>query len=142
LFPIRRKSLYQLYYFSEDETKYGKKSPYVPFPDFFNYRYQINIDGTVAAYRLPYLLLGNSLVLKQDSKYYEHFYSVLKPYEDFLPIKSDLSDLIDQIKWAQENENKILQMIKSANLKVSKALEPRELLCYWTTVLEVFDKDV
>ena len=32
------------------------------------------MDGTVAAYRLPYLLAADSVVLKQESKYYEHFY--------------------------------------------------------------------
>ena len=32
------------------------------------------MDGTVAAYRLPYLLAADSVVLKQEAKYYEHFY--------------------------------------------------------------------
>ena len=31
----------------------------------------LNVDGTVAAYRLPLLLAGNSVVLKQASKYFE-----------------------------------------------------------------------
>ena len=38
------------------------------------FKYQINVDGTVAAYRLPYLLAADSVVFKQESKYYEHFY--------------------------------------------------------------------
>lgn len=40
----------------------------------WQYKYQINLDGTVAAYRLPYLLAGDAVVLKQDSQYYEFFY--------------------------------------------------------------------
>ncbi len=41
----------------------------------FQFKYQLNLDGTVAAYRFPFLLAGNSVVLKQDSKYVEHFYN-------------------------------------------------------------------
>lgn len=59
------------------------------------------MDGTVAAYRFPYLMLGNSLVLKQDSPYYEHFYTHLKPGVHYIPVKRDLSDLIEKIKWAK-----------------------------------------
>ena len=49
-------------------------------------RYQLNIDGTVAAYRMPALLAGNSVVLKQESDYYEHFYKALKPYRHYIPV--------------------------------------------------------
>lgn len=75
----------------------------------FKYKYQLNIDGTVAAYRLPYLLAGNSVVFKQDSTYYEHFYSELKPFVHYIPIKRDLSDLVDKIKWAINNDEKVIR---------------------------------
>lgn len=61
----------------------------------------MNVDGTVAAYRFPYLMLGDSLVLKQDSQYYEHFYSVLKPWKHYVPVKRSLEDLLEKIKWAK-----------------------------------------
>ena len=32
------------------------------------------MDGTVAAYRFPYLMAGDSVIFKQDSPYYEFFY--------------------------------------------------------------------
>jgi hypothetical protein len=43
--------------------------------------------------RLPYLLAGNSVVLKQDSEYFEHFYRDLTAWTHYIPVKSDLSDL-------------------------------------------------
>ncbi len=73
----------------------------------FQHKYQINIDGTVAAYRLPYLLAANSLVLKQDSEYYEHFYKDLKPYEHYVPFKSNLADLLKQIQWAKDHDEEV-----------------------------------
>ena len=74
------------------------------------HKYQINIDGTVAAYRFPYLLAGNSLVLKQDSPYYEYFYKDLKPFEHYVPIKRDLSDIMEKIQWAKDNEEKVNEL--------------------------------
>lgn len=65
------------------------------------YKYQVNVDGTVAAYRFPYLMLGNSVVMKQDSSYYEHFYTHLRPGRHYLQLKRDLSDLIEKIQWAK-----------------------------------------
>ncbi len=59
------------------------------------------MDGTVAAYRFPYLMLGDSLVFKQDSPYYEHFYTHLEADVHYIPVKRDLSDLLQKIRWAQ-----------------------------------------
>ena len=71
------------------------------------FKYQINIDGTVAAYRLPYLLAGDSVVLKQESKYYEHFYKDLKANFHYFTYKQDLSDLINKIRWSMDNDDEV-----------------------------------
>lgn len=73
----------------------------------FQYKYQLNIDGTVAAYRFPYLMAGGSLILKQESNYYEHFYNQLKPYEHFIPLKPDLSDVVEKIRWAKDHDEEV-----------------------------------
>lgn len=61
----------------------------------------------MAAYRLPYLLAGNSVVLKQDSIYYEHFYNELQPWKHYIPFKSDLSDLLEKLQWAKEHDEEV-----------------------------------
>jgi hypothetical protein len=76
------------------------------------HKYQINIDGTVAAYRLPYLLVGDSVVLKQDSIYYEHFYNELQPWKHYIPVKSNLSDLLEKLKWAKEHDAEVRSAVK------------------------------
>lgn len=73
----------------------------------FQYKYQINVDGTVAAYRMPYLLAGDSVVLKQDSIYYEHFYKQLQPWVHYIPFKADLSDLLEKIQWAKDHDEEV-----------------------------------
>nr|XP_061781203.1 protein O-glucosyltransferase 2-like [Nerophis lumbriciformis] len=95
------------FFFKHDESLYGPLVKHVSFFDFFKYKYQINIDGTVAAYRLPYLLAGDSVVLKQDSGYYEHFYNQLAPWEHYVPVRADLQDLLEKIQWAQEHDHEV-----------------------------------
>lgn len=99
-------------------------------PIIFQYKYQLNIDGAVAAYRLPYLLAGGSLVLKQDSPYYEHFYSKLVPYKHFVPIKRDLTDVIEKIKWARENDLRVKEIATASRLFAEENLLPQHIYCY------------
>ena len=107
------------------------------FPLYLKYKYQINVDGTVAAYRFPFLLSGDSLVFKQDSIFYEHFYTDLKPFVHFVPIQRDLSDLIEKIKWSMENENLVKSIIKNANAYVREYLQPHHILCYHVKFFQV-----
>lgn len=88
----------------------GRKSLFL-FHVHHQYKYQINIDGTVAAYRLPYLLAGDSVVLKQDSGYYEHFYNELRPWEHYIPVRADLGDLLEKIQWARDNDEEVMMMM-------------------------------
>lgn len=67
----------------------------------------MNVDGTVAAYRLPYLLVGDSVILKQHSEFYEHFYADLKPNVHFIGVKPDLSNLLDKLLWAMNNDMQV-----------------------------------
>lgn len=97
---------------------------------FFQFKYQINVDGTVAAYRMPYLLAGGGLVLKQQSPYYEHFYSQLVPWEHFVPVKRDLSDLVDRVKWARDNDDKAQQIAVNARNFANNNLLPQDVICY------------
>lgn len=104
---------------------------------FLQYKYQVNIDGTVAAYRFPFLLGGDSLVFKQDSPYYEHFYSKLTPYKHYVPIKRDLSDLIEKILWAKENEDTVKEIIANAREFVEHNLLPQHIYCYHMALFKV-----
>lgn len=104
---------------------------------FFQYKYQINIDGTVAAYRFPYLLASNSVVFKQESPFYEHFYKQLKPMQHYIPFKRDLSDLVDKINWAKKHDKEVLRISKNGQAFVNKFLLPHQVFCYHVQLLKV-----
>lgn len=101
------------------------------------YKYQLNIDGTVAAYRFPYLLAGDSVVLKQNSPFYEHFYKQLKPMHHYIPIERDLSDLVDKLDWAKRNDQKVKQMSDQAQQFANQYLTPDNVLCYHVKLFKV-----
>ncbi|GAB1294212.1 Protein O-glucosyltransferase 3 [Apodemus speciosus] len=130
----------------------GLDSGYPPLTDHLtyslqaDYKYQVNVDGTVAAYRYPYLMLGDSLVLKQDSPYYEHFYVALRPWKHYVPIKRNLSDLLEKVEWAKqmafpiscENDEEAKKIAKEGQLAARDLLQPPRLYCYYYRVLQKY----
>jgi hypothetical protein len=96
-----------MFFFRDQKSEFEPLAEHIPMPQFFNYKYQISLDGTVASYRLAYLLAGDSLIFKQTSSYYEHFYRQLIPNKHYIPIKKDLSDLIEKIQWAKDHDDEV-----------------------------------
>ncbi|XP_030056134.1 protein O-glucosyltransferase 3 [Microcaecilia unicolor] len=125
------------FFFREKEKELGK-APLIGFFDFFKYKYQVNVDGTVAAYRFPYLMLGDSLVLKQDSPYYEHFYNALKPWKHYIPFKRSLLDLLEHIKWAKEHDEDAKRIAREGQLLARELLQPHRLYCYYYKVFQTY----
>lgn len=103
----------------------------------FQYKYLINVDGTVAAYRFPYLLAGGGLVLKQDSEYYEHFYQQLREWEHYVPVKNDLGDLVEKVQWALSNDDKAHQIARNARQFANDHLLPQNIICYHAALISV-----
>ncbi|XP_006972381.2 protein O-glucosyltransferase 3 isoform X1 [Peromyscus maniculatus bairdii] len=126
------------YFFFQEKEKELGKAKLMGFFDFFKFKYQVNVDGTVAAYRYPYLMLGDSLVLKQDSPYYEHFYVALRPWKHYIPIKRNLSDLLEKVKWAKENDEEAKKIAKEGQLTARDLLQPPKLFCYYYRVLQKY----
>ncbi|XP_033864473.3 protein O-glucosyltransferase 2-like [Acipenser ruthenus] len=126
------------FFFKHNESLYGPLVKHVSFFDFFKYKYQINIDGTVAAYRLPYLLAGDSVVLKQDSVYYEHFYNDLKPWEHYVPFKRDLSDLLEKIQWVKNHDVEAKKIAKAGQEFARNSLMGDTIFCYYVKLFQEY----
>lgn len=101
------------------------------------FKYQLNIDGTVAAYRFPYLLVGDSLVFKQESEYYEHFYNELTPWIHYVPVNKNLSNLVMLIK-RMINDDKTAKTISLNGQKYARDnLAPHNILGYYLLLFQV-----
>jgi hypothetical protein len=95
-----------------------------------NYKYIINVDGHVNAFRLSLELSMGSVVLLGDSKYRVWFRRYLIPYVHYVPVKDDLSNLFDQIRWCRENDSKCEEIAKNAKIFYNTFLTKNGILDY------------
>lgn len=123
-------ALTDFFFFPEMEEEYGPKTSRISFFDFFKYKYQIHVDGTVAAYRLPYLLAGDSVVLKQESKYYEFFYRDLEPMVHYVPFQRDLFDIVTRLEWAKSNDETVKKIARNGQNFARENLMADQIFCY------------
>ena len=106
----------------------------VPMNEQLKYKYLINIDGHSFVNRMSYLLRCGSLILMVESKFVVGnqcwFSHLLVPYEHYVPIKFDLSDLVDQIKWCRSNDDKCKEIAKNAIKFYNKYLTKEGIMNY------------
>ena len=105
------------------------------------YKYIIHIDGHVSALRLSYELSMNSVILIVESEWKNWFSDFLKPYEHYVPVKSDLSDIYEQIRWCKMNDLQCREIAKNAKEFYNKFLCKDGILDYVQKLLINLKKD-
>jgi len=90
--------------------KFNKLSPY----EQSRYKYILHLDGNVGAHRLAKFFLLNSTTLICETGSTLWFSHILIPYTHYVPVKKDLSDLIEKIKWCRENDDKCRDIARNA----------------------------
>ena len=99
------------------------------------YKYIVHVDGHVSAFRLSLELSMGSCILLVDSKYRLWFRNMLKPMVHYIPVKKDLSDLIDQIKWCRNHDKKCEEIAKNARKFYEYYLQKDGVLDYLQKLL-------
>ena len=101
------------------------------------YKYILNIDGYVSAYRLSSELSMGSVVLIVKSDYKLWFSDKLIEYVHYVPVNSDLSNLIDIIKWCKKNDKKCKDIASNGMEFFKKYLSKDGILDYMTDKLKM-----
>ena len=99
------------------------------------YKYIIHIDGHVSAFRLSYEFSMNSVILLVNSNWKIWFSNMIKPYVHYVPVKSDLSDIYDQIKWCKENDEKCKQIATNSKVFYDTYLCKKGILDYMQKIM-------
>lgn len=95
------------------------------------YKYQIALDGNICTFPgYQWRLLSNCTVFKQQSNDMTWFYRALKPYKHYIPVKHDLSDLKQKIKWADDYPNKAKKIAKNGMHFAKRNLMPVDICLY------------
>ncbi len=79
----------------------GWLKPEVPKLAFLDYRYLVDVDGWTNAWSLLDKMIGGATILKVESAFgfRQWFYDKLIPWENFIPLAADLSDLDETVAW-------------------------------------------
>lgn len=114
---------------------------YASIEEHLEYKYQILIDGNVSSWgRGLWQLLSNCTIFKVNSSYIQWYYQALKPYEHFIPIESDSSNLIEKIKWAKINDTTCIKIAQNATKFAQNNLKYSDMLYYIYLILNEFEK--
>ncbi len=83
------------------------------------YRFILNIDGHSKTNRTSYILSSNSLMIMVDSEYTvgreTWIDEYLVPYQHYVPVNADLSNLVSVVRWCIANPDQCKQMVANAN---------------------------
>jgi len=109
---------------------------YIYTPDLVrNYSVLIDIEGNGYSGRLKFLLWSNRPLLVVDRPHKEYFFEHLKEWVHYIPVKRDLSDLVEKTQWCLENYDQA-RVIADNAVQFSKAFLSRDA-CYqqWNTII-------
>ena len=118
-----------------------KPVSFMKFEDQSKYKYIINIDGNVGAYRLLKSMLTKSVILKVGGMYKLWCEYVMEPYVHYVPVKDDLSDLLEIIDWCISNDDKCKDIVENAFILVKEILNKEFISSSFVKLLwQVVDK--
>jgi hypothetical protein len=118
------------------DTKIFKEAPLVPQESYSNYKYLLQIDGNVAAYRLAKNMLFGSVILLVESDFSLWYQDKMKPLVHYVPIKSDLSNLVEMIEWCRLNDKKCKKIAENGRKFAEKVLTEKYLFKYLESVFK------
>lgn len=97
--------------------KAGLIGDFIPATDWGSAKFAVDIDGFTNAWSnfLQRLKLG-CCILKVDSQFgfRQWYYDQIRPWEHYVPIKADLSDLHQQIDWVRSNDAQAAEIAANA----------------------------
>lgn len=120
----------------EQQGLFGNR---VSWEEFLACKYLPLVDGCCcAAPAFQWRLFSKCLTLKQESEEIQWFYGALQPYVHYVPIQNDLSNLIEQIQWAQTHDAECKQIANNAFIFAKENLMMEDIFLYFYLVLKQY----
>jgi Glycosyl transferase family 90 len=96
-----------------------------------HYKYLMDIDGSCASFpRSAALFHSNSVVFKEVSPSKQWWHVLLVPYVHYIPVYSDLSNVVSQIEWAKNHDEECKEISENARQLVYDALSEKRIYQY------------
>lgn len=115
----------------EELTKATPMSSLTSLEQHLHFKYQLQITGRMANFpRDRWQFYSNCVVFRHEPPHEMFWYSLLHPWEHYIPIATDLSDLIDKINWAKNHNAQCENIAKSARLFAETHFMPEHIALY------------
>lgn len=115
--------------------RHGPLKESIPQLHFGDYKWIANIDGSVAAYRMPAVAALGSTIVKQETKYIEHWYRDFIPWKHYVPMANDFSDLDEILSWLTTHDAEAQRIGEAGRQFALNNLQPIHVQCFWYAFL-------
>ncbi|KAJ6528976.1 glycosyl transferase family 90-domain-containing protein [Mycena capillaripes] len=100
-----------------------------PREDSYGFKYVLDVDGAAFSGRFLGLLRSGSLVFK-STIFNEFFNDWLRPFEHYVPVLPDLSDLVEKVEWANANPEEARLIQQKGQEMARRVLTDDQNDCY------------
>lgn len=109
--------------------------------DHLNFKYLVSIDGNTCAWkRVPWIMLSNSVLFKQETDRIEWFYSALEAYKHYIPINENITDIFSQLQWAKTHDSEVRKISENAQLLVKNELMHEHIEAHCVIILNGYNR--
>lgn len=109
--------------------------------DHLQYKYLVSIDGNTCAWaRVPWIMLSNSVLLRQETDNMEWFYPAMEPYVHYIPLNENLTNIFDQVEWMKMHDQELQQVSKNAQNFALNNLMPEHIKAHIAIILNEYHK--
>ncbi|KAJ7644032.1 glycosyl transferase family 90-domain-containing protein [Roridomyces roridus] len=115
-------------------AEYDITGPQSPKEDVYKFKYLLDVDGNTFSGRFLGLMESGSLVFK-STVFDEYFNDWLRPYEHYIPVMPDLSDLVEKIQWAIDHDEEARLIQERGKQFTQRLMTDSQNDCYFAAVL-------
>jgi len=95
----------------------------------------IDVEGGAYSGRLKLLLHSGRPVLIQDRPWHEWFWDELVPWENYIPVQRDLSDLVPRARWVKEHSEEAARIGRAGQRLAQRLLTTSCAVEQWARTL-------
>jgi len=99
------------------------------------YSVVIDIEGSGYSARTKFLLWSHRPLLLVDRPHKEYFYEFLKEWEHYIPVKRDMSDLVEKAQWCINNYSEACSIAENAYKFSQKYLTREYCFAQWNKTI-------
>jgi hypothetical protein len=114
-----------------DLAQWGVLASPMPPVEQASYRYLLSIDGFAGEWDgLLWKLCSGSAVLRVESAWRQWYTDRLVPFEHYVPVRGDLSDLRERVEWCRANDSECRAIAERARELMDRHVTFREAALY------------